>query len=248
MNRLQNKVTLVTGANKGIGFSIVHQFLSEGAVVYAGIRDTNAITPELQKLKNDFEKQLWIVALDVTDAKLCKDVILNIKKEQGHLDVLVNNAGKISYELVPFINFDVLEDMMQTNVIGLIRLTALASRVMSRQKSGSIINMSSIVSVKGAKGQASYAATKGAVNAFTLSLAKELATDQIRVNAIAPGMVATERLSKVMSDKFEHVKNDIGFGHLAEPADVANMCVFLASDESSYVTGQIIAIDGSLKI
>jgi 3-oxoacyl-[acyl-carrier protein] reductase len=179
---------------------------------------------------------------------LCKEVILSIKKEQTRLDILVNNAGKISYELVPFINFDFFEEMLQTNVVGLIRISQLASRLMSRQKSGSIINISSIVAVKGAKGQASYAATKGAVNAFTLSLAKELATDQIRVNAIAPGMVATERLSKIMTDKFEHVKNDIGMNRLAEPEDVANMCVFLASDDSKYMTGQIIALDGSLKI
>jgi 3-oxoacyl-[acyl-carrier protein] reductase len=248
MNRLQDKIVLITGANKGIGLSIADKFIREGALVYAGIRDVHAISPELLALKELFSEQLVIVGLDVTDAGLCKDVILRIKKEQNRLDVLVNNAGKISYELVPFIKFDVFEEMLQTNVIGLMRLSSLASRLMTRQKSGSIINMSSIVAVKGAKGQASYAATKGAVNAFTLSLAKELATDQIRVNAIAPGMVATERLSKIMTDKFEHVQKDIGFGRLAESEEVANMCLFLASDESSYVTGQIIAIDGSLKI
>ena len=248
MNRLLDKVALITGANKGIGLSIVEKFLNEGAVVYAGIRDESAISSELQILKDQFPEKLIVISLDVTNAALCKDSILTIKKQHNQLDVLVNNAGKISYELVPFINYDVFEEMLQTNVVGLIRLSSLAARLMSRQKSGSIINMSSIVSVKGAKGQASYAATKGAVNSFTLSLAKELAADQIRVNAIAPGMVATERLSKVMSDKFEHVKNDIGFGRLAEPDDIANMCLFLASDDSTYVTGQIIEIDGSLKI
>jgi 3-oxoacyl-[acyl-carrier protein] reductase len=248
MNRLLHKVALITGANKGIGLSIVEKFLDEGAIVYAGIRDINAISFELNSLKNHFPEKLLIVTLDVTDATLCKDVVLKIKKEQSQLDVLVNNAGKVSYELVPFINFDIFEEMLQTNVIGLIRLSSLVSRLMTRQKSGSIINMSSIVAVKGAKGQASYAATKGAVNSFTLSLAKELAADQIRVNSVAPGMVATARLSKVMSDKFEHVKNDIGFGRLAEPEEIANMCLFLASDESSYITGQIMEIDGSLKI
>lgn len=248
MARLSNKVTLVTGANKGIGFSIVEQFLAEGAIVYAGIRDLSTISAALNDLKEQFLEQLVVVELDVTDATLCKDVILKIKKEQSRIDVLVNNAGQISYELVPFINYDFFEEMFQTNVVGLMRLSTLASRVMSRQKSGSIINMSSIVAVKGAKGQASYAATKGAVNSFTLSLAKELAVDHIRVNALAPGMVATDRLSKVMSDKFEHVKEDIGFGRLAVPEEVAKLCLFLASDESTYVTGQIMAIDGGLKI
>lgn len=248
MNRLSDKVALITGANKGIGISIVEKFLVEGAIVYAGIRNLNNISTELRELLSKFDNKLHVVNLDVIDATLCKDIIVKIKKEQGSLDVLVNNAGQISYELVPFINFDRFEEMLQTNVVGLIRLSSLASRLMSRQKSGSIINMSSVVAVKGAKGQASYAATKGAVNSFTLSLAKELASDKIRVNAVAPGMVATERLSKVMSDKFEHVQNDIGFGVLAQPEDVANMCLFLASDDSSYVTGQIISLDGSLKI
>jgi 3-oxoacyl-[acyl-carrier protein] reductase len=248
MNRLQDKVALITGANKGIGFSIVDKFLKEGAVVYAGIRDVNDISSELQSLKDKFIDKLFVIHLDVTEAQLCKDIILKIKKDQGRLDILVNNAGKISYELVPFINFDIFEEMLQTNVIGLVRLSSLASRLMSKQKSGSIINMSSIVAVKGAKGQASYAASKGAVNAFTLSLSKELALDNIRVNAIAPGMVATDRLSKVMTDKFEHIKNDIGFGRLANPEEIASTCLFLASDESEYITGQIIEVHGSLKI
>jgi len=248
VNRLTDKVALITGANKGIGLSIVSKFIIEGAVVYAGIRDQNVISSELQELKELFPNQLQVVTLDVTDAVACKNTIHTIKKDQNRLDILVNNAGKISYELVPFINFDFFEEMLQTNVIGLIRISQLASRLMTRQKSGSIINISSIVSVKGAKGQASYAATKGAVNSFTLSLAKELASDQIRVNAIAPGMVATDRLSKVMNEKFEHVKNDIALGRLARPEDVANLCLFLASDEAAYLTGQIIALDGSLKI
>lgn len=248
MNRLLDKIALITGANKGIGLSIVEKYLAQGAIVYAGIRDLDETSSELSALKSLYGEKLQIILLDVTNANHCKDAILTIKKNQSKLDILVNNAGKISYELVPFINFDVFEEMLQTNVVGLIRLSSLASRLMSRQRSGSIINVSSIVSVKGAKGQASYAATKGAVNSFTLSLAKELASDQIRVNAIAPGMVSTERLTSIMEEKFDSVKNDIGLGRLAEPKDVANLCVFLASDDSTYITGQIMAIDGSLKI
>lgn len=248
MNRLQSKIALITGANKGIGLSIVEKFLVEGAIVYAGIRDLLLVSTELQDLKVKFPKNLEIVALDVTDALSCKEIIVRIKKEHNRLDVLVNNAGLITYELVPFIDFYIFEKMLQTNVIGLIRLSSLASRLMCRQKKGSIINISSIVSVKGAKGQASYAATKGAVNSFTLSLAKELAADQVRVNAVAPGMVATKRFSEAMTEKFEHLKKDIGLDRLAVPEDVANMCLFLASDESAYVTGQIMEIEGSLKI
>lgn len=248
MNRLDSKVALVTGANKGIGFSIVEKFLTQKCTVFAGIRDLNAVSSELQMLSEKFNGQLSIVQLDVTDAAQCKEVIQKIKKEYGKLDILVNNAGKVTYELVPFINFDVFNEMLQTNVVGLIRMSSLAARLMSRQKSGSIINISSVVSVKGAKGQASYAASKGAVNAFTLSLAKELVSDHIRVNAIAPGMVATQRLEEAASEKFSNVTEDIGFGEMAKPEDIANACLYLASDESSYVTGQVVVIDGSLKI
>ncbi|MDV7399101.1 SDR family oxidoreductase, partial [Arthrospira platensis SPKY1] len=110
------------------------------------------------------------------------------------------------------------------------------------------INISSIVSVKGAAGQASYAATKGAVNSFTISIAKELAKNKIRVNAIAPGMVATERLTKVATEKFSSQIDQIGFGQMAEPRQIAELCLFLASDESNYITGQIIGVDGSLTL
>ena len=117
MNRLQSKIALITGANKGIGLSIVEKFLVEGAIVYAGIRDLLLVSTELQDLKVKFPKNLEIVRLDVTDALSCKEIIVRIKKEHNRLDVLVNNAGLITYELVPFIDFYVFEKMLQTNVI-----------------------------------------------------------------------------------------------------------------------------------
>lgn len=246
--RLENKVSLVTGANKGIGLAVVSRFLSERSTVYAGIREKNAISDELHALQSKYPNTLAIVELDVTNAQNCKEVIHTIKGQHQNLDVLVNNAGKVTYELLPFINFDTFEDMVQTNIIGVIRLTQLASRLMTRQNKGSIINISSIVSVKGAAGQASYAATKGAVNSFTISIAKELAKNKIRVNAIAPGMVATERLTKVATEKFSSQIDQIGFGQMAEPRQIAELCLFLASDESNYITGQIIGVDGSLTL
>ena len=119
---------------------------------------------------------------------------------------------------------------------------------MQRQQNGSIINMASMVAVKGAKGQLSYAATKGAVISATKSAAKELANDKIRVNAIAPGMVGTERFKNVLQEKFSEKINDIPFGRLAEPEEIAKLCLFLASDASSYITGQVIGIDGGAVI
>ncbi|MFN3908652.1 MAG: SDR family NAD(P)-dependent oxidoreductase [Flavobacterium sp.] len=246
--RLDHKVSLITGANKGIGFAVVSKFLSEGSIVYAGVRKKDSISEELQNLQEVYPNKLIVVELDVTNASNCKDVVLEIKSKHQTIDVLVNNAGKVTYELLPFINYAELEEMIHTNILGVIRLTQLVSRIMTRNNKGSIINISSIVSVKGAAGQASYAATKGAVNSFTLSVAKELAKNNVRVNAVAPGMVSTERLVGIASEKFNHQIEKIGFGKMAEPSQIADICLFLASEESNYITGQIIGADGSLSL
>lgn len=246
--RLNGKIVLITGANKGLGLAIVQRFLVEGAIVYAGIKNVSEASLELNNLKTTFDSSLNIIKLNVTNSENCKEVFQHIKKIHEKIDVLVNNAGIVSYELVPFIDFNKLELMIQTNVVGLIRMCQLASRFMTRQKSGSIINISSIVSIKGASGQAAYSATKGAVNSFTISLAKELASSKIRVNAIAPGMVSTERLKQISQEKFGDKVSQIGFGRMASPEEIADICLFFASDESSYVTGQLLGADGSLTI
>ncbi|MCF8427115.1 MAG: SDR family oxidoreductase [Bacteroidia bacterium] len=246
--RLNGKIALITGANKGIGLAITQRFLGEGAIVYAGIKNVAEASSDLNILKTKFDSQLNIIKLNVTESENCKEVFQQIKKSCDKIDVLVNNAGIVSYELVPFIDFEKLQLMIQTNVVGLIKMCQLASRYMARQKSGSIINISSIVSLKGASGQAAYSATKGAVNSFTLSLAKELANSNIRVNAIAPGMVSTERLKQISQEKFGDKVSQIGFGRMASPDEIADICLFFASDESSYVTGQLLGADGSLTI
>jgi 3-oxoacyl-[acyl-carrier protein] reductase len=248
MLRLQGKIALVTGCNKGIGLSVATEFLAEGCIVFAGVRNISTLSDALSGLTIQHIDRLHVIALDVTDADSCKQAIQRIRNAYGRLDVLVNNAGLVSYELVPFIDFEHFIKLFQTNVVGLMRMCQLSSRIMTRQQSGSIINISSIVSLKGASGQAAYAATKGAVNAFTLSLSKELAASQIRVNAVAPGMVATERLVSVAREKFNDKIQQIGLGRMADPGEIARICLFLASDDASYVTGQIIAADGNLNI
>ena len=142
------------------------------------------------------------------------------------------------------IDYSKFRTMLEVNVVALINLMSLVSRIMQRQQYGSIINMASMVGVKGAKGQLSYSATKGAVIAATKSAAKELAAHKIRVNAIAPGMVGSERFKAVLAEKFSQKINDIPFGRLAEPEEIAQLCLFLASDSSTYITGQIIGADG----
>ena len=239
---LQNKVAIVTGASRGIGRTIAESFAQEGAIVYAlDIREDDLKWTE----GND---TVHGIVVDICDFTAVKNVVMTVKKEHGKIDVLVNNAGLISYEMMSMIDYDKFRKMIEVNVVALIYLMQLVARVMVRQQSGSIINMASMVAVKGAAGQLSYAASKGAVISATKSAAKELAESHIRVNAIAPGMVGTERFKAVLEEKFSQKIDDIPFGRLAEPEDIANAALYLASDMSSYVTGQVIGVDGAAVI
>ena len=236
---LDNKIAIVTGAGRGIGRAIAEKFASEGAIVYAA----DVLEDDLKWTEEN--ASVYSITLDICDFAAVKNVVIAIKKEHGKIDVLVNNAGLISYEMMSMIDYDKFRKMIEVNVVALIHLMQLVARIMSRQQAGSIINMASMVGVKGAAGQLSYSATKGAVVSATKSAAKELANSHIRVNAIAPGMVGTERFKAVLEEKFSHKINDIPFGRLAEPDDIANAALYLASDISSYVTGQVLGIDGA---
>ncbi len=242
---LENKVCLITGTNRGIGRSIVERFAEEGAIVYANSRKTGVIDDWAKDCSARNNTSVIPVYFDITDYVAMKQAVMHIVKEHHHIDVLVNNAGMVTYELLGMIQEDCLRDMFEVNVVAMIKLIQLVSRVMARQMSGSIINMSSIVGVKGVQGQLAYSATKGAVISLTKSAAKELSSKNIRVNALAPGMIDTERLSAVLEKNFSERVSDIGMGRMGKPADIANACIFLGSDLSEYITGQILGVDGS---
>jgi Short-chain alcohol dehydrogenase of unknown specificity len=166
------------------------------------------------------------LCFDVCDFSAVKDAILKIKSEQGKLDVLANNAGIVTYEYLNFIDFDKMRKMFDVNVVAIVHLMQMASKLMMRQKSGSIINMASIVGLKGAKGQLAYSATKGALISVTKSAAKELSQYNIRVNAVAPGMVATERFLHEIDGRFEDKLENVGMGRYANPSEIADAFLF----------------------
>ncbi|MGI6161400.1 MAG: SDR family NAD(P)-dependent oxidoreductase [Christensenellales bacterium] len=241
---LNGKICLVTGAGHGIGRAIAEQFAMEGATVYANELKEGSMDEWVAQYTGGGRQSVIPMYFDITDAAAAKEAIMRIRREQGRIDVLVNNAGLASNELLGMISRDMLRRMFEVNVYAVIELIQLVSRLMSRQKSGSIINISSIVGVRGDRGRVAYSASKGAVISLTRSASKELAPSGVRVNAIAPGITNTGMLAIAAEDKLQARIDGIGMGRLAEPIDIANACVFLASDKSAYITGQILGVDG----
>lgn len=241
---LQGKVCLITGTGRGIGKAIAERFAEEGAVVYANSLDNEPIDEWANECAAKNSTQVIPVKFNITDYTKAKETVLQIKKEQGHIDVLVNNAGLGYNELIGMISIDKMKEIFEVNVFALTNLLQLAARIMSKQQNGSIINISSTVGMKGNPGQLAYSASKGAVIAITKSAAKELAPNKIRVNSIAPGLVDTEMFRLAESKNMEERISRIRMGRLAKPQEIADACVFLGSDLSEYLSGQIIAVDG----
>lgn len=245
MNLLSNKICLVTGAGRGIGKGIVTEFARHGATVYATDLINGSIDDLSDEMLEKYNARVIPLYFDITDSEAAKQAFMRIQKEQGKLDVLVNNAGIMKDALIGMITRKQMEDTFAVNVYAVMEMLQFAARLMQRQKSGSIINISSIVGVYGNKGQLVYSASKGAVISLTKTAAKELAEKNIRVNAIAPGMIDTDMFRSVGEEHMAIRMSNIGMGRLGTPEDVAKTCVYLASDLSEYVTGQVIGVDGS---
>lgn len=241
---LEGKVALVTGASRGIGRSIIERFASEGATVYANSRQAGSIDPLCMDLSRQHSTEVIPVYYDVTDSLKTKDVFVKIMKERKQLDILVNNAGVMEDALIGMISLDLMHKIFDTNVFAVINHLQLAARLMKKGKSGSIVNLSSIVGVNGNPGQSVYSASKGAVVALTKTAAKELGPDHIRVNAIAPGMIDTDMYRSIGEEKMSEHLGMIKLGRIGNPEDIADAALFFASDLSRYVTGQILGVDG----
>ncbi len=242
---LKDKVCLVTGANRGIGAAIIKRFAEEGAIVYASARKPESLAGMAASLSESTDGSVFEQYFDVTDSTAARQAIMQIKQRQGHLDVLINNAGIMEDARIGMISRALLEKTFTTNVYACIEMMQLATKLMKRQCEGSVINFTSIVGVNGSPGQVTYSASKGAVISMTKSAAKELSEWNIRVNAVSPGMIETDLFRSIGEESIAENVKKIGFKRLGKPDEVADTCVYLASDLSRYVTGQIIGVDGS---
>ena len=252
MNKLlENKICIVTGAGQGIGRAIAEQFAADGAVVYACDMKEGAMDEWATACAAKYQTRMVPLYFDVTDAACVKNVFMSVFKNEGRIDVLVNKAGVVFNKKIGMIVRQETELMFRVNVSAVIEMVQLVSRLMARCGGGSIVNIASVTAVLGSPGQSAYSATKGAIMSFTKSAAKELAPLGIRVNAVAPGLVKTERFAELYEQSGEKIDariQRIALGRLGTPEDVANACSFLASDRAAYISGQILGVDGCASI
>lgn len=244
MVTLENKTCLITGAGRGIGAATASRFVQEGATVYAN----DLKEDKLEALRVGLGDSLIPLPFDVCDEKAARKAFMRIRKESGRLDVLVNNAGVMRDALIGMVSRDLMEQVFSVNVFGAMSMLQLAAKLMVRQGSGSIVNLASIVGVEGNVGQLVYSSSKGAVVAMTKTAAKELAPKGVRVNAVAPGMIDTEMFRSIGEDWAAERLAHVRMGRLGTPDDVADAILFLASDLSRYVTGEILGVDGEASV
>lgn len=244
---LTGKTAIITGASRGIGKEVALLFAKNGADLILISRSEENLSV-LKKELITYGVEVEYFAIDITDAEKLKEVFLNIKKSKKVIDIVVNNAGIMEDAVLQMVKPESIQNTYATNVFALIDVSKRASKLMLLNKQGSIINLTSIIGVEGSKGQSIYSSSKSAVIGFTKSLSKELASFNIRVNGVAPGFIETDMTEGMSEKKYEKNLASIAMGRIGKPIDVANVILFLASDLSEYVTGQIIGVDGGMVI
>lgn len=244
--QLAGKVALVTGASRGIGRAVALQLAKSGAKIAVNYAGNQAAAEEVKQLIEENGGEAILVQADISSSESVDAMVSAVMDAFGRIDILVNNAGITRDTLLMRMKEADWNAVIQTNLTGVFYVTKAVSKIMMKQRSGRIVNMSSVVGLMGNAGQANYAAAKAGVIGFTKSMAKELAARNITVNAIAPGFIATD-MTAVLSDKVkEDLATKIPLGRLGAADDIANAVLFLVSDSASYITGQTLNVDGGM--
>lgn len=246
MKLLENKVALVTGASRGIGRAIALRFAQEGADVaftfLSNVEKGQALVAELEQ----FGIKAKGYRSDASDFQAADDLVTNVVADFGRIDVLVNNAGVTRDGLLMRMSEEQWDTVITINLKSVFNLTKAAIKTMMRAKSGSIINITSVVGIMGNAGQANYSASKAGIIGFTKSVALELGSRNIRSNAVAPGFIETEMTDALEAKALDEWKQSIPLKRGGKPEEVADACVFLGSDMSRYITGQVLQVDGGM--
>lgn len=243
---LDGKVAIVTGASRGIGRAVAVQLAKAGAKVVVNYAGNETAALESKNLIEELGGQCILSKADVADVEAVEAMVKDTLAAYGQIDILVNNAGITRDNLLMRMKEDEWDAVMNTNLKGVYNCTKAISRIMMKQKSGKIINMTSVVGLMGNAGQSNYAAAKAGVIGFTKSMARELASRGITVNAIAPGFINTDMTAVLSEQVKEGLSVKIPAGRLGSPEDVAAAVVFLASDYANYITGQTLNVDGGM--
>ena len=247
MGRLTGKTALITGCNRGIGKAIAETFASEGAGIICAIRKENpAFQVEAEGWAKKYGVQIEYVYFDLADENSMKVALNDLLREKRSIDILVNNAGMTRFRPFMMSRIEDFKEVMQVNFYAVVQVSQYMVKCMLKQKGGSIINLCSISGMDMNAGNAAYGASKAALASLTRTMARELAKANILVNAIAPGFVDTEMNQRIDSGYMNTILQQTALGRIAQPEEIARIAVFLASDEASYMTGQIIRVDGGM--
>jgi 3-oxoacyl-[acyl-carrier protein] reductase len=246
MKLLENKTAIITGATRGIGRGIAVMFAQQGANVAFTYSSSVDAAIALEKELKDLGVNAKGYQSNAAIFDAAQELVADVLKEFGAIDILVNNAGITKDNLLMRMSEGDFDKVIEVNLKSIFNLTKAVIRPMMKQRKGSIINMSSIVGINGNAGQANYAASKAGIVGFSKSVAKELGSRNIRSNVVAPGFIETEMTAKLDEKVVETWRNEIPLKRGGSPDDIANACVFLASDMSGYITGQTLSVDGGM--